>query len=234
MEREYAKNQARKGIKALYAMKPFLTDRHIPMALKTHAIWNLVMSKMLYGAEWIWYLTANADPMEKVLQKAVCWMIGYKSKEMDGIDPFTLCWELGIATVEEEIHARRTRLVAKLQRSDGGLSTWLASLWQEPLSTMGKKTWVTGSTSWLSTMLKWLPKYSTAFIPRYLEFCESKGIGPEEYQKAVDNGWVRGCRYRNADYPLREWVTLAQDFELTVVRAVRQHLTRWPLGKPYS
>jgi exonuclease III len=216
LEREYAKTQANKGLKALYALKPFLVDRHVPTLLKVHAVKNLVMSKMLYGAEWLGYLTANAEPMEKVLRKAVCWIVGYKDTGTEGIDPFTLCCELGLPTIEEEIHARRTRLVAKLQRSDGGLKTWMASLWQEPLGVVGKQTWVSGSTSWLSTTLKWLPKYSKAYVPRYLEFCETKGLDPEDYQHAVDEGWARGCRYRNAEYPLREWATLAQDFELTV------------------
>ena len=215
LERDHAKEQAKKGLKALYAMKPFLIDKHIPMLLKTHAVRNLIMSKMLYGAEWIGYLTANAAPMEKVIHKAICWMIGQKSTENE-VDTLTMCFELGIPTIEEEIHARRTRLVAKLQRPDGGLKTWLASLWQEPYGAVGKKTWVTGSTSWLSTTLKWLPKYSKAYIPRYIEFCEEKGVNPDNYQMAVDEGWARGCRYRNAEYPLREWATLAQDFELTV------------------
>jgi len=216
LEREYSKNQATKGLKALYGIKPFLIDRHIPITLKVHAVRNLVMSKMLYGAEWIGYLTTNAEPMEKVLRKAVCWMMGYKGTETNGIDPFTLCYELGIPTVEEEIHARRTRLVTKLQREDGGLRTWLAALWQEPLRTVGKKTWVSGSTSWLNTTLKWLPKHSKDYVSRYLDFCKEKGTNPDDYQQAVEDGWVGGCRYRNAEYPLREWATLAQDFELTV------------------
>ena len=216
LEREYAKLQANKGLKALFAMKPFLTDRHVPTTLKVHAVRNLVMSKMLYGAEWIGYLSANAVPMERVLHKAVKWIVGYKDVGVEGIDPFTLCFELGLPTVEEEIHARRTRLVAKLQRSDHGLKTWLAALWQEPIGIVGKKTWVTGSMSWLSSTLKWLPKYSRAYIPRYITFCEENGINPGNYQEAVDLGWVNGCRYRDAEYPLREWATLAQDFELTV------------------
>ena len=216
LEREYSKTQAGKGLKALYALKPFLTDRHIPTTLKVHAVRNLVMSKMLYGAEWLGYLTANAGPMEKVLSKAVYWIVGYKDTGGDGADAFTLCYELGIPTVEEEIHARRTRLVAKLQRTDQGLKTWLRNLWQEPSGAVGKKTWVTGSTSWLSTTLKWLPKYSQAYVPRYKRFCEEKEIDPDDYQTAVEHGWARGCRYRNAQYPLREWATLAQDFELTV------------------
>lgn len=78
------------------------------------------------------------------------------------------------------------RLVAKLQRSDGGLRTWLASLWQEQIGVVGKQTWVSGSTSWLSTMLKWLPKYSKAYVPRYLEFCESEGLNPGDYQEVVE------------------------------------------------
>lgn len=216
LEREYAKTQANKGQKALYAMKPFLIDRHIPTALKVQAVRNLIMSKMLYGAEWIGYLTANAEPMEKILHKAVKWIVGYKDTGVEGIDPFTLCYELGLPTIEEEIHARRTRLVAKLQRQDGGLKTWLATLWQEPMGAVGKKTWVSGSTSWLSTTLKWLPKYSKAYIPSYVEFCEEKRINPDNYEAAVEQGWGIGCRYKNAAYPLREWATLAQDFELTV------------------
>jgi exonuclease III len=216
LERDYAKSQANKGYKALYAMKPFLVDRHVPTLLKVHAVKNLVLSKMLYGAEWIGYLTANAEPMEKVLHKAVCWMMGYKDTVMDGVDPFTLCYEVGLPTIEEEIHARRTRLVAKLQRPDGGLNTWMATLWQAPMGIEGKKAWVTGSSTWLSATLKWLPKYSKAYVPRYLEFCEEKELNPDDYQEAVNQGWTRGCRYRNAEYPLREWATLAQDFELTV------------------
>lgn len=216
LEREYAKAQANKGYKALYAMKPFLVDRHVPTILKVHAVKNLIMSKMLYGAEWIGYLTANAEPMEKVLRKAVCWMTGYTDTVGSGVDPLTLCYEMSLPTIEEEIHARRTRLVAKLQRPDAGLTTWLAALWQEPLGVVGRKTWVSGSTSWLSSTLKWLPKYSKAYVPRYIAFCEEKGIDPDDYETAIEYGWARGCRHRNAEYPLREWATLAQDFELTV------------------
>lgn len=105
LERELFKTQANKELKALYALKPFLVDRHIPMLLKVHAVRNLVMSKMLYGAEWLEYLTTNAEPMEKVLRKAVCWIVGCKNTSGEGIDPFTLCYELGLPTIEEEIHA---------------------------------------------------------------------------------------------------------------------------------
>lgn len=142
---------------------------------------------MLYGAEWTGYLTSNAEPMEKVLYKAVCWTAGHGSAETEGVGALTLRSELGPPTIEEEeIHARRTWLVAKLQRPDGGLKMWLVALWQEPLGVVGRKSWVTGSMSWLSTTLKWLLKYSQAYVPRYLEFCEDKGVNLDNYPEAVD------------------------------------------------
>ena len=217
LEREYAKGQAAKGNRALYALRPFLEDRHVPIVLKAHAVKNLVLSKMLYGAEWIGYLNLNAEPLEQVLQRAVRWIIGYRGSDEAEVDTFTLCYELGIPTVEEELHARRTRILVKLQREDGGFKTWLRKLYEEPPpSTWRKQTWVTGSKNWLSHAKRSLPKHSDAYTAKYNDFCRSRNIEPRNILEAIERGWNGEARYTTSEFPLREWATLEQSFALTV------------------
>jgi len=217
LEREFAKRQAANGNKALYALRPFLEDRQVPITLKTHAVRNLIMSKMLYGAEWLGYLNYNAEPLEKVLQKAIKWIIGQKGNDEKEVDSFTLCYELGLPTVEEELHARRTRILAKLQREDGGFKTWLGQLYKEPPpATWRKKTWITGSWNWLSHAKKSLPKHSDVYTNEYQDFCRNHEIEPRDVPKAIENGWNGEARFATEIYPLREWATLEQTFALTV------------------
>ena len=217
LEREYAKGQAAKGNRALHALRPFLEDRQVPIVLKAHAIRNLVLSKMFFGAEWIGYLNLNAEPLEQVLQRAVRWIIGYRGSDEAEVDTFTLCYELGIPTVEEELHARRTRILAKLQRNDGGFKTWLRKLYEEPPpSTWRKQTWVTGSRNWLSHAKKSLPKHSDAYTAEYRDFCLVRGIELRDVPEAIHHGWNGKARYTTSEFPLREWATLEQSFALTV------------------
>ena len=217
LEREYAKGQAAKGNRALFALRPFLEDRQVPIMLKVHAVRNLVLSKMLYGAEWIGYLNLNAEPLEQILQRAVRWIIGYRGSDEAEVDTFTLCYELGIPTVEEELHARRTRILAKLQREDGGFKTWLRKLYEEPPPpTWRKQTWVTGSRNWLSHARKSLPKHSDAYTAEYVDFCQVRGIELRDVPEAILNGWNGKAKFTTSVFPLREWATLEQSFALTV------------------
>lgn len=217
LEREYAKGQAAKGNRALYALRPFLEDHHVPIVLKAHAVRNLVLSKMLYGAEWIGYLNLNAEPLEKILQQAVRWIIGYRGSDEAEVDSFTLCYELGIPTIEEELHARRTRILAKLQREDGGFKTWLRKLYEEPPpSTWRKQTWVTGSKNWLSHARKSLPKHSDAYTTEYKNFCQDHGVELRDVPEAIQRGWDGKAKFTTSEFPLREWATLEQSFALTV------------------
>ena len=51
MELEFAHFQAKKGMKVIHALQPFLTDRFCPIALKVAMARNLVYSKMLFSTE---------------------------------------------------------------------------------------------------------------------------------------------------------------------------------------
>jgi exonuclease III len=217
LEREFAKSQAAKGNRALYALRPFLEDRHVPIVLKAHAIRNLIQSKMLYGAEWIGFLNYNAEPLDKVLQRACGWVIGLRGSETGEADLLTLCYELNIPTCEEELHVRRARVVGKLQREGGGFKTWLQTLYEgKPPSSWRKKTWISGSMYWLSHAKKSLPKHSDAYTEDYEQWCLVRGLNPQNVSSAIDHGWNGTARFRNAKYPLREWATLEQTFALTV------------------
>ena len=216
LEREHAKRKAADGTRVLMTLRPFLTDRNVPIVLKVHAVRNLIASKMLYGAEWIGYLNYNAEPLDRVQQQACRWILDVKGSDEERFDYFTVCYELGLPTMEEELHARRSRLVAKLQGE--AQKTWLQRLWDEkPPSSMRKRTWVSGSGYWLSHTKKSLPKHSDVYTDEYLQFCRARDLNPDDVPGCLAAGWSdMESDPRSGVYPLRKWATLEQSFALTV------------------
>jgi len=68
------------------------------------------------------------------------------------MDAFTLCLELGLPPVHQELCAMRARLAYKLdsQRA-GGMKTWLQTLWDlPPLTVQNRLTWVSQTKRWLN------------------------------------------------------------------------------------
>jgi hypothetical protein len=155
-ELDHVKIQAAKGEKALNAVRPLLRNPDWPLPVKVALIRTLVMSVMIYGAEWVGYKQLHAGPIKRVISKALKLAMGNSSKS-NAFDYMTLSYELGIPTVEEEQASLRARLSAKLKFTDG-IKTWLKTLHDQPLRSM-KRTWVTTNTRWEGTTLRGLKKY---------------------------------------------------------------------------
>ncbi len=72
-------------------------------------------------------------------------------------EAFTLCYELGLPTIEEEQSSLRARLHAKLKWTDK-IKTWLKILQSNPFHSR-KRTWITTNTQWEKILLKGMDKY---------------------------------------------------------------------------
>jgi exonuclease III len=155
-ELDFVKRQAKKGEKALNAIRPLLRNPDWPIPVKIALIRTLVLSVMIYGAEWVGYKQLHAQPIQRVITKAMKLAMGNSSKSK-AFDYMTLSYELGMPTVEEEQAALRARLSAKLQFTDG-IKTWLKTLYDQPLKSM-KRTWVTTTKAWEKSTLRGLNKY---------------------------------------------------------------------------
>jgi len=112
-ELEHVQKMAKKGEKALNAIRPLLRNPEWPLPVKVALIRTLVMLVMVYGSEWVGYKQLHTRPIQHVISKALKLAIGNSSRSL-AYDYLTLSYELGILTVEEEQAALRARLSAKL------------------------------------------------------------------------------------------------------------------------
>lgn len=199
MELEFAHLQASKGLKVLHSLRPFLTDRFCPIVLKVAMVRNLVYSKMLYGAEFIGFQALHAEPMQRVINMAAKWILGLQ-KHNTSTDAFTLCYELGLPPVHQELCAMRARLCYKLEaHTEGGLHTWIQRLWDlPPTISQNRHSWVSQSQKWLAGLEKDKNKYAGRII-----------IIPETGQLRLDY-------LEDQVAPLRPWVQLGKSCEMRV------------------
>jgi exonuclease III len=199
MELEFAFSQAAKGMRVIHALRPFLTDRFCPIAIKVMTVRNLVYSKMLYGAELIGFQAVHAEPMQRVINIAAKWIMGMQHRNTQ-VDAFTLCYELGLPPVHQEMSALRARLAFKLRaHTDGGLNSWLQKLYDSPPTDIGSShTWVTLSQKWLKEIKGELSKYNQ------IKTRETEGL---PFVVTYDGDDAA---------PLRPWGQLGKAFEMSV------------------
>ncbi|GBE87773.1 LINE-1 retrotransposable element ORF2 protein [Sparassis crispa] len=155
-ELAFVKLQAAKGEKVLNVIRPLLRDPKWPMSIKATVIRTILMSKMLYGSEWVGYKLAHAVPIQRIVNKALKLAMGSSSKSRQ-YDCYSLGYELGLPSIAEEQNALRARLSAKLQYSDG-IKTWLKELSQHPYRA-AKKTWITTNQKYEKELLRGLTKH---------------------------------------------------------------------------
>lgn len=117
MELMHARYLANKGRKAMYSLRPLLSDPDCPIPLKAALIRTYIVSVMMYGAEWIGFKQVNVAPLQRVVNTAARWAVGLSAKSLL-TDGFTLCYELGIPPMEVEVNAMRTRLYTKLVHTE--------------------------------------------------------------------------------------------------------------------
>lgn len=199
MELDFAHSQATKGMRVLHSLRPFLTDRFCPLVIKVAMVRNLIYPKMLYGAELIGFQAIHAEPMQKVVNTAAKWIIGLQQKNTQ-TDAFTICYELGLPPVHQEMCALRARLNYKLEaHMEGGLNNWLQILYDIPPLDIGTShTWVTLSKKWLKVLENDMSKYNR--------------IVTEENE----DGTLKLVYDTTAAAPLRPWAQLGKAFEMSV------------------
>lgn len=142
---KFARIQAGKGMDVLQTLRPILRDRRWPMIVKVNVLRTILMSKMMYGSEWLGYKQSNAEPIQRIMNKGMKLALGCSSKSVE-IHSFTLAYELGIPWVAVEQNAQRARIHAKLMYTNK-FKTWLKVLNDHPIKSR-QSTWVTGNTKW--------------------------------------------------------------------------------------
>lgn len=188
-ELQYVDELVAKGNKTLHRLRPVLVDRFCPIAIKIMLIRTFVFPKMLYGAEWLGFRQLNSTPIQRVINVAAHWVVGLKGRS-NATDSMTLCYELSLPQIEEEMAAARSRLYFKAKK--GATNTWLSQLVQTK-NTGRVQTWVSHSAKEISSLLKLRTKYST-----------------DAHDEQQDQSLAE-TRERNV--PLREWAARGQAAE---------------------
>lgn len=204
-EYSFSKRQAAKGFKALSQMKPLLLDRLCPVPLKVACLRTLVMPVMVYGSEWTAFKQVHAQPMQRVIDVGVRWIMGVAGNDYT-VASATMSFELGLPSVEEVMASMRARLHAKLKFGDPPMKTWLQALASRPYFPPGghrKLTWVTLNERWLSAL--WAFSYEE----------EDKG-GLKKYKDYdPDDDATVLWRHDYTGYaPLRPWAARCRMYEL--------------------
>jgi len=196
MELEFAQLQAKKGLKQLHTLRPFLTDRFCPIPLKVALVRNLLYPSMLYGAEIIGFQKIHADPMQRVINTAAKWILGMH-RQNTVTDSFTLCYELGFPPVFQELCAMRARLAYKLDKNgEGGLKTWIKHLWDNPANYPSRHlTWVTQTKRWLEGVQKDMHKYARITV-------------------TIDQDLRVNIPINGREAPLRHWAQIGKALEM--------------------
>lgn len=105
-EASFVRRQAAKGEKVLNNLQPMFHDPKWPLPVKAALVCTLLMPIMTYGAEWVGYKKLNAIPIQRVVNKAMKLTMGNSSKST-AHEAFTLSYELGLPSIEEEQNALR-------------------------------------------------------------------------------------------------------------------------------
>jgi hypothetical protein len=211
MELDFAMIQAKKGMRQLHVLQPFLTDRFCPIHLKVALVCNLIYPTMLYGSEPIGFQKLHAEPLQRVINIAVKWIVGLH-KSNTSTDAFLLCYELGLPPIFLEMSSARARLGIKLDAIP--LKTWIQQLWDNPAKYSTRHmTWVMQMKKWLDQIEKEKHKYARLFLPDETEDDEDAAL--VEYIEEQDPEvlvYVAGFKAA----PLRHWAQIGRCLKLQV------------------
>jgi exonuclease III len=190
-EEAYVASLVSKGLVTLHQLRPTLINPHCPIPIKVMLIRTFLLPKMLYGAEWLGLRQLNSEPLQRVVNIAAHWTMGLKAKS-NLTDSGTLCMELGIPDIEEEMVAARARLYYKYSKDVNDNSTWLSRLVACSRNVGAKKSWVFTSRTELYKILTKRGKYSDDNI---------------DWANADFASTVQAAR------PLRQWAQTAQSWQ---------------------
>jgi hypothetical protein len=163
MELDFSMIQAKKGMRQLHVLQPFLTDHFCPIHLKVALVRNLIYPTMLYGSEFIGFQKLHVEPLQRVINIAAKWIVGLH-KSNTSTDVFSLCYKLGLSPVSLEMSSARARLGIKLNTNP--VKTWIQQLWDNPAKySMQCLTWVMQMKKWLDQVIREKHKYAQLYLP---------------------------------------------------------------------
>jgi hypothetical protein len=164
MELDFAMMQAKKGMRQLHTLWPFLTNCFCPIHLKVALVRNLIYPTMLYGLEFIGFQKLHSDPLQRVINVAAKWIVGLH-RSNTSTDVFSLCYKLGLLPIFLKMSTMRARLRIKLD-AHLPLKTWIQELWDNPAAYPSRHlTWVMQTKKWLNQVEKEKHKYARLFLP---------------------------------------------------------------------
>ena len=212
MEYKFALLQSKKGMRQLHLLRPFLTDRFCPVHLKVALVRNLIYPTMLYGAEFIGFQKLHADPLQRVINIAVKWILGLHRSNMS-TDAFTLSYELGLLPLFLETSTAHARLGCKIKMGQEKLHTWIQKLFDNPATYSTRHlTWVTQTKKWLQKVESEKHKYAWVLKEAPGEVRVVRGFRIEEEEETpIDY-------YYNLDIaePLCPWAQIGRVLEMRV------------------
>lgn len=104
VETKHSKQMSEKGFKALGTLRPLLTNRLCPILLKVALDQHLVVPLMTYGGEFIAFKKVHAQPIQRVVNCVAHWIMGVSGSN-HSYAAKTLCFELGLPSIEVELEA---------------------------------------------------------------------------------------------------------------------------------
>jgi len=161
--------------KVVWGLKPFLSNRNIPLAIRVLAIKSLVIPVATMGSELLGMNQKLHIERQKMINQATSWMYSGDRGGTGVLTTTTMGLEIKLAPLSAIASGRRARAWAKFP----SLKTWMAALVGMPF-TNRSRTWVTG-TKW------WLARLKDSEIPESAIPESAGGYG----KKVTDSEWSR-------------------------------------------
>jgi hypothetical protein len=145
-----AEGRLEKAKRALAAIRPWLRDQSIPVAVRVLVFKTRVLSSVLYGSEvWGMVKERSEKAQTQVVNKGLRMIMG--TREKDTRLPVAALWrEFGIAPVYALAAGRKARAFKKF----GSLKTWIGVMFQYPFKDRYNRTWIASTDSWLRTFFE--------------------------------------------------------------------------------
>jgi exonuclease III len=144
----HCKTLAKRVKQAVDIRRGFLRDKKYPLDVKLAVISSKIIPLGIYGGEWVGFSQRRTNIIQAQVNVALR-LILQSSTKSNLHSVKTMCWELGIPTIEERMADLRVRLYRKAPT----LRTWIAVLVDpENRLTSRKRVWSSQTLHGLNTM----------------------------------------------------------------------------------
>lgn len=147
-EQSHAARISESGHKALRMIQPLLRFKKYPLALKALVVKATLNPILGWGGEWIGFTEELASEPQKVLNKAMNLMLGFKG-DNKVTNKDILAYELNIPSVNVVHSSARMRMLNKLNM--GGFKSLIGKLDKQPFKSQ-TRTWITQSRAWAASI----------------------------------------------------------------------------------